>query len=205
MRVVWTRRAIVNLHQAREYIRQDNPAAAARMGGRIEQAAVALARFPESGRAGKVEGTRELIVTGTPYLVIYRCGATMYKSCGSCTEGRNGRVPRKRNDVDGDCSNRPGTLCFSEQSGAAAPGRAGGGGGTFRVGGILLRRAPQPAHAESLPAGGAAVPGLGGNEGHRADADHAGHGRAIPRRRWAAPPPTATCTCRRCVASSTGW
>ncbi len=31
-----------------------------------------LAEHPELGRVGRVGGTRELVVTGTPYLLVYR-------------------------------------------------------------------------------------------------------------------------------------
>ena len=34
-----------------------------------------LTRFPESGRPGRVEGTRGLVVGRTPYVVVYRIGA----------------------------------------------------------------------------------------------------------------------------------
>jgi addiction module RelE/StbE family toxin len=49
-----------------------DPVAAEHLVGRIFQAAQGLAVFPEMGRAGRVEGTRELVVTDTPYLVAYR-------------------------------------------------------------------------------------------------------------------------------------
>jgi toxin ParE1/3/4 len=35
----------------------------------------ALARHPYLGRVGLSEGVRELIVGGTPYIVVYRVGA----------------------------------------------------------------------------------------------------------------------------------
>jgi toxin ParE1/3/4 len=72
MNIAWTRRAILNLHHVREFIRQENPAAAEKVGARLEKAASGLARFPESGRAGKVPGTRELVIPGLPYLLIYQ-------------------------------------------------------------------------------------------------------------------------------------
>ncbi|UJW76777.1 type II toxin-antitoxin system RelE/ParE family toxin [Rhizobium sp. SL42] len=38
---------------------------------RIGEATSFLAYHPNVGRSGRVEGTRELIVSGTPYIVIY--------------------------------------------------------------------------------------------------------------------------------------
>jgi toxin ParE1/3/4 len=72
MKIVWTRRAVLNLHHVREFIRLDNATAAAKVGARIETAAQGLACYPESGRAGEVPGTRELILPGLPYLIVYR-------------------------------------------------------------------------------------------------------------------------------------
>ena len=72
MNIVWTRQGVRNLHHVRNYIGLDNPAASERVGARIEAAAANLARFPESGRIGEVPGTRELVLTGLPYLIIYR-------------------------------------------------------------------------------------------------------------------------------------
>jgi plasmid stabilization system protein ParE len=54
MRIVWTRRAVHNLHHVREYIRLENPAAAEQVGVWIESAVTTLSRFPESGRIGEV-------------------------------------------------------------------------------------------------------------------------------------------------------
>jgi plasmid stabilization system protein ParE len=47
---------------------QDDTAAAER----ILAAAARLAEFPETGRPGRRAGTRELVVSRTPYLVPYR-------------------------------------------------------------------------------------------------------------------------------------
>jgi toxin ParE1/3/4 len=55
-----------------EYISRDNPAAAQRIMAAIEGAVGLLARHPGLGRAGRVEGTRELVLAGTPYIVPYR-------------------------------------------------------------------------------------------------------------------------------------
>lgn len=46
------------------------------MGDAIETAVRHLANFPEIGPPGRIRGTRELVVTGTPYVVVYRIEAT---------------------------------------------------------------------------------------------------------------------------------
>ncbi len=72
MRVRWLRRALANLDAEAEYIAVDDPAAARRAVLRILRAVDLLKRNPAMGRAGRVAGTRELVVGGTPYLVPYR-------------------------------------------------------------------------------------------------------------------------------------
>jgi toxin ParE1/3/4 len=72
MRIAWTRRATLDLYQVREFLRGVNPAAAERVGERLQSSVAGLARFPESGRAGKVSGARELVMPSLPYLIIYR-------------------------------------------------------------------------------------------------------------------------------------
>ena len=46
------------------------------MGDAIEAAVSRLADFPESARPGRVQGTRELVVPATPFIVVYRVEAT---------------------------------------------------------------------------------------------------------------------------------
>ena len=69
VRVVWTRLALDDLEHAREYIEAANPQAAHATIDRIERAVEALISFPEIGRPGRMEGTRELVVVGTPFVV----------------------------------------------------------------------------------------------------------------------------------------
>jgi toxin ParE1/3/4 len=38
----------------------------------IRTTVLRLCEFPESGRVGDVAGTRELVVSGIPYIVVYR-------------------------------------------------------------------------------------------------------------------------------------
>lgn len=77
MRVEWLRAALDNLNAVAEYISRDNPVAAARTVAAIVNAVENLERFPASGRPGRVSGTRELVVSGTPYIVPYRVHANV--------------------------------------------------------------------------------------------------------------------------------
>jgi addiction module RelE/StbE family toxin len=61
-----------DLASLRDYIVQDDTAAAELQLERILAPAARLAEFPETGRPGRRAGTRELIVSRTPYLVPYR-------------------------------------------------------------------------------------------------------------------------------------
>ena len=72
MQVRWLQRALRNLQEESDYIAQDNPVAAAQVVMRIEEAVALLADNPSLGRAGRVPGTRELVISNTPYLVPYR-------------------------------------------------------------------------------------------------------------------------------------
>jgi addiction module RelE/StbE family toxin len=75
VKVAWTRLALKDLDSAYGYIADENPSAAARTIERIRKAVTAVSRHPEIGRPGRVEGTRELIIPGTPFIVAYRVKA----------------------------------------------------------------------------------------------------------------------------------
>ena len=72
MRLFWTRLALRDLDQARDYIASANPKAARDTIERIDKALAALLRYPEMGRPGRVKATRELVVVGTPFVIPYR-------------------------------------------------------------------------------------------------------------------------------------
>jgi toxin ParE1/3/4 len=55
-----------------EYIANDSPVAAYRVHDDIRKQTSLLAIYPEIGRPGRVRGTRESVVTGTPYIVACR-------------------------------------------------------------------------------------------------------------------------------------
>lgn len=54
------------------YIETDSPRAAATVDDRIRLQVKHLSRHPESGRIGRVVGTRELVIDRTPYVAAYR-------------------------------------------------------------------------------------------------------------------------------------
>jgi addiction module RelE/StbE family toxin len=70
--IVWSPRAIEHLAQLRSYVARDNPQAANRIAGTLLDAVERLAELPNLGRPGRVAGTRELVVPGTPYVIPYR-------------------------------------------------------------------------------------------------------------------------------------
>ncbi|MFS0773552.1 type II toxin-antitoxin system RelE/ParE family toxin [Sphingomonas sp. 1P08PE] len=71
MRVSFTPQARDDLRAIRDWIADDNVAAADRVVSRIVQTAMMFGQFPLLGRAGQVEGTREFSVVGLPYLIVY--------------------------------------------------------------------------------------------------------------------------------------
>ena len=75
MRVVWLRTAERNLEEQLEYIGDRNPRAANTLADKIAASVARLADHPRRGRPGRVAGTRELVVPGTPYIVVYAVGA----------------------------------------------------------------------------------------------------------------------------------
>lgn len=77
MRLEWNALALADRRAIYDYVEQDDPRAAARLDERIGASVTRLRDFPESGRPGRVEGTRELVVGGAPYVIPYRIEADM--------------------------------------------------------------------------------------------------------------------------------
>lgn len=71
MHVVWLEDAVNDLKMIGEYIAEDDPEAAYRVLIQIQAAADSLSRHPEMGRPGRVEKTRELVISGLPYILPY--------------------------------------------------------------------------------------------------------------------------------------
>ncbi|NTF32968.1 type II toxin-antitoxin system mRNA interferase toxin, RelE/StbE family [Rhizobium skierniewicense] len=72
MRIVWTRRYLRELATIGDYIAEQNPRAAARIVRLIHKTTRdLLSSNPFIGRQGDIDGTRELVISGTPYIVAY--------------------------------------------------------------------------------------------------------------------------------------
>jgi toxin ParE1/3/4 len=73
MTIVWSPEAAEDLASLRDYIGNHNPAAARRIASLIVEAVErGIAAHPELGRAGRVPGTRELVIPNTPVIIPYR-------------------------------------------------------------------------------------------------------------------------------------
>lgn len=73
----WTDPALDDLEAIHSCIAADNPGAAYNVIARIEEAASNLETFREIRRIGRRKGTRELVVAGLPYFVVYRLSASV--------------------------------------------------------------------------------------------------------------------------------
>lgn len=71
MRVRCTTTAADDLAHIVEYIGKDNPAAARRVAQTIYLSIARSGRFPQSGRIGLAEDTRELVCVPWPYVAVY--------------------------------------------------------------------------------------------------------------------------------------
>jgi len=72
MRIEWLPIAERSREDQLLYIAERNPWAAIDAGDAILAAVSHLADHPRMGRPGRVVGTRELVVAGTPFVIAYR-------------------------------------------------------------------------------------------------------------------------------------
>ena len=71
-RVRWTDDAVRDVQGIRDYISQDSSQAALRVARRIVAAVRSLKTFPLRGRAGHIQGTREMALAPLPYVIVFR-------------------------------------------------------------------------------------------------------------------------------------
>ena len=72
MDIHWSPEAAADFTAIIEYIRKDNPSAAVRVARTMLRTVYQLESFPNLGRLGRAEGTRELVFAPLPFVMIYR-------------------------------------------------------------------------------------------------------------------------------------
>jgi addiction module RelE/StbE family toxin len=75
-RLEWSIRSLNNVADIQDYLIGKNPAASDRVLGEIRDTVRGLCDFPLIGHQGRRSGTRELVLTKYPYIVIYRVTVT---------------------------------------------------------------------------------------------------------------------------------
>jgi toxin ParE1/3/4 len=70
--IEWTEQATRQLDQTHDYVALSNSEEVAdRIVQQVVSSVQQLATFPMSGRAGRVPGTRELVIPNTPFIAAY--------------------------------------------------------------------------------------------------------------------------------------
>ena len=72
MKVEWSALAMEDRDRIFDYIESESPKAAIQVDIRIEEQVDQLVQFPELGRLGRIDDTRELVISQTSYVVPYR-------------------------------------------------------------------------------------------------------------------------------------
>ena len=76
MRLRYSNEARAQISQIHSYIAKRNPRAATAVVERMRAAATLLQEFPYIGHEGRDPGTREWVVGGLPYIIVYELDAS---------------------------------------------------------------------------------------------------------------------------------
>lgn len=83
MKILWMPQAIEDLSNVRRYIALDNPQAAKKtVRAIVDKIDEQHVLFPESGRDGRIAGTREFVIVRTPFVVPYRVNGDVIEILG---------------------------------------------------------------------------------------------------------------------------
>ena len=72
MKIRWTAIAADDLKSVHEYLSERAPTRVDAIVDRILDGIDVLEQYPNLGRQGRIDETRELVITGTPFIVFYR-------------------------------------------------------------------------------------------------------------------------------------
>jgi toxin ParE1/3/4 len=71
-RIRWAPAAADDLQSIRDYLREHHPSLTQSTIQKLYDAARSLRKFPNRGRIGQMENTRELVTLPLPYIIVYR-------------------------------------------------------------------------------------------------------------------------------------
>lgn len=71
MQLRWTREAAADLERIADYLLTNTPMLAERLLRALHDAPVVLMTHPRRGRPGRKDGTRELVMSPLPYVMVY--------------------------------------------------------------------------------------------------------------------------------------
>jgi toxin ParE1/3/4 len=80
MQLRWTAEAANDLERIADYLFEHAPDRAAELVLSVYDAPAALLTFPNRGRLGKKEGTREFVLSPLPYLIVYGASSKAFHS-----------------------------------------------------------------------------------------------------------------------------
>jgi toxin ParE1/3/4 len=72
MKLRWTPRAVADLEEISDYLAAASPQAWKHLLLRVERLTETILDFPLMGKAGLVPGTREFVLSGTPYILVFQ-------------------------------------------------------------------------------------------------------------------------------------
>ena len=72
MKIKITKLAAQDLQSTKDYISKDKPNSALAVIKRVVEAIENILTFPSMGRAGRVPNTKELVISGTPLIIVYQ-------------------------------------------------------------------------------------------------------------------------------------
>jgi addiction module RelE/StbE family toxin len=76
VKLVWSAAAIADRHAIVDFIADDSPRAATAMDLELASRTDALETHPMIGRPGRLPQSRELVLIGTPYIIVYGLSET---------------------------------------------------------------------------------------------------------------------------------
>jgi addiction module RelE/StbE family toxin len=83
MELRWTQEAAADLERITDYLFEHTPGHAERLVRALHDAPATLLTFPNRGRPGKKEGTRELVLAPLPWILVYAVRDEVVLACVS--------------------------------------------------------------------------------------------------------------------------